>query len=35
MRAGDPNRARRAYRRYLELAPNAADRALIERMISN
>jgi len=35
MRAGDVASARRAYRRYLELAPNAPDRALIEQMISD
>ncbi|MEM9193383.1 MAG: protein kinase [Myxococcota bacterium] len=33
MRAGDVSRARSAYRRYLELAPNASDSAIIERMI--
>jgi Flp pilus assembly protein TadD len=35
MRAGDVASARRAYRRYLELAPNAPDRTLIEQMISD
>ncbi|MCS6797816.1 MAG: protein kinase [Myxococcota bacterium] len=31
MRAGDADRGRQAYRRYLELAPDAPDRAFIER----
>jgi serine/threonine-protein kinase len=35
MRAGDVASARRAYRRYLELAPNAPDRTLIEQIISD
>lgn len=33
MRAGDSERGRAAYRRYLQLAPNAPDRALVERML--
>ncbi len=33
LRFGNRNAGRRAYRRYLELAPNAPDRAVIERMI--
>ena len=33
MRAGDVGAARAAYRRYLELAPNAADRAIVERLL--
>ena len=33
MRAGDVAAARTAYRRYLELAPNAADRAIVERLL--
>ena len=33
MRAGQVQRALTAYRRYLELAPNAADRAVIETII--
>ena len=33
MRAGDSDRGRAAYRRYLQLAPSAPDRALIERML--
>jgi predicted RNA polymerase sigma factor len=33
MRAGDVEGAAEAYRRYLELAPSAPDRAIIERMI--
>lgn len=33
MRLGDPRRGAAAYRRYLELAPNAPDRALVEQMI--
>ena len=35
MRAGDVARARGAYRRYLELAPNASDRAMVEQIISD
>jgi serine/threonine-protein kinase len=35
MRAGNVDRAAAAYRRYLELAPNAPDRAIIERLIEN
>ena len=34
MRAGNVARASAAYRRYLELAPNAPDRAIVERMIA-
>jgi hypothetical protein len=34
MRSGDVARGRAAYGRYLELAPNAADRAIIERLIA-
>ncbi|MBX3252113.1 MAG: protein kinase [Myxococcales bacterium] len=34
MRAGDVDAARRAYRRYLELAPNASDRSFIERILA-
>jgi Flp pilus assembly protein TadD len=33
MRAGRVNDARAAYRRYLDLAPNAPDRALVEAML--
>ncbi|HJL21624.1 MAG TPA: tetratricopeptide repeat protein, partial [Polyangiaceae bacterium LLY-WYZ-15_(1-7)] len=33
MRSGDVQRAHRAYRRYLELAPSAPDRALVESML--
>ncbi len=33
MRAGDSERGRAAYRRYLQLAPNAPDRTLVERML--
>ncbi len=34
MRAGDVARGIAAYRRYLALAPNAADRAIVERIIA-
>ncbi|AKF05615.1 serine/threonine-protein kinase [Sandaracinus amylolyticus] len=34
MRAGDVARSIAAYRRYLELAPDAADRAVVERIIA-
>jgi Flp pilus assembly protein TadD len=34
MRAGSVADAVAAYRRYLELAPNAPDRAIIERLIT-
>ncbi|UJR81775.1 serine/threonine-protein kinase [Sandaracinus amylolyticus] len=34
MRAGDVSRSIAAYRRYLELAPDAADRAVVERIIA-
>jgi len=33
MRAGHVTEARGAYRRYLELAPNAADREIVERLL--
>ncbi len=33
MRIGDAHRGAAAYRRYLELAPNAPDRALVEQML--
>ncbi len=33
MRSGDVTRARGAYTRYLELAPNAPDRALVEQIL--
>ena len=33
MRAGDAARGRRAYERYLELAPDAPDRALVEQIL--
>ena len=35
MRAGQVEAARRAYRRYLDLAPQAVDRAIIERIIAS
>ncbi|MGE3636060.1 MAG: tetratricopeptide repeat protein, partial [Sandaracinaceae bacterium] len=34
MRNGDAERGVAAYRRYLELAPNASDRAIIERIVT-
>ena len=34
MRVGDTARGVNAYRRYLELAPNAADREMVERTIA-
>ena len=33
MRAGNVDRASASYRRYLELSPNAPDRAIVERML--
>ncbi len=33
MRAGSPQRANEAYRRYLELAPDASDAAFIKSMV--
>jgi Tfp pilus assembly protein PilF len=33
MRAGDPDRAKENYRRYLELAPTAADVMFIESIV--
>jgi Flp pilus assembly protein TadD len=33
MRTGDVSHGVRAYRRYLELAPNASDRAIVEQII--
>ena len=33
MRSGQVAQGRRAYRRYLELAPNAPDRPIVERLI--
>jgi cytochrome c-type biogenesis protein CcmH/NrfG len=35
MRAGDARRSVVAYRRYLELAPDAPDRAIVEGIISS
>ncbi len=35
MRAGQVDRAAASYRRYLELSPNAPDRAIVERMIGS
>jgi len=34
MRAGNVERGGAAYRRYLELAPSAPDRAIIERLLT-
>ena len=34
MRAGDVDGAATAYRRYLELSPEAPDRAIVERILS-
>ncbi|MBX3274775.1 MAG: tetratricopeptide repeat protein, partial [Sandaracinaceae bacterium] len=34
MRAGDVERGVAAYRRYLRLAPNAPDRAIVERILA-